>query len=267
MKGVPDIVSIIPPTSKEVPIILNLPHSGTYIPPSIANKLKEEKLAELDETDWFLDKLYSFAPSLGITTTIANYHRWVVDLNRSIDGASLYTDGRVITGVVPSVDFNGDPLYKSRKPSKLEIEARLQKYYIPYYAKVNKLLESMVSKYGRVLLWDGHSIRRHVPGIQENPFPDLIIGTADSTTAPLQLIEAVLEKLESSGIETSYNTPFKGGNITRSLADVKRNIFTIQLEMCKDLYMDISERDFHVEKSKVVSKLLLNTFQKIIQEL
>lgn len=54
----------------------------------------------LPDTDWRVDELYDFAGNLGATVLKANYSRYVADLNRPPDGASLYP-GRLVTDVCP----------------------------------------------------------------------------------------------------------------------------------------------------------------------
>ena len=77
-----------------------------------------------DDTDWYLEKLYDFAASMGVTVIEAVYSRWVIDLNRTPQNKNLYNDGRIITALCPTTDFLGDPLYKSREfePGRNEVE-------------------------------------------------------------------------------------------------------------------------------------------------
>ena len=95
MKDIP--FSIKEPSVKEVPIILSIPHCGTEFPEDIKDTYSKKSLNTLDDTDWYLDKLYDFASSLGIITISAKYSRWVIDLNRTPKSEALYSDGRIIT--------------------------------------------------------------------------------------------------------------------------------------------------------------------------
>ncbi|MFN7603983.1 MAG: N-formylglutamate amidohydrolase, partial [Bacteroidota bacterium] len=58
---------IIEPTSTPVPIVVSVPHCGTLFPSELAHHFKPEFAANPDDTDWFVDKLYDFAPAMGIT--------------------------------------------------------------------------------------------------------------------------------------------------------------------------------------------------------
>ena len=102
---------LIEPAGKKVPIILSSPHSGTEFPGELKAQFRAELMAQPDDTDWFVHDLYNFAPALGITVIHAKYSRWVIDLNRDPESIPLYTDGRIITELVPKTDFLGNEIY------------------------------------------------------------------------------------------------------------------------------------------------------------
>jgi len=176
---------IIKPTAQEIPIILSVPHCGTSFPSELKDQYVANKIAAPDDTDWFVDQLYDFAPSLGITMITAEYSRWVIDLNRDPESKPLYTDGRIITALCPTTDFLGNPLYKDARTdlSDGDVKQRLEKFYWPYHRQLQQLLQVATNKFGKVLLWDCHSIRQYVPTINKDKFPDLILGDADETSA------------------------------------------------------------------------------------
>ena len=101
--------------NQRVPIVISVPHCGIAFP----NELKDQYVPELirapDDTDWFVDQLYNFAPAMGITMISAHYSRWVIDLNRDVESKPLYSDGRIITGLCPTTNFFGDPIYKDHR--------------------------------------------------------------------------------------------------------------------------------------------------------
>jgi len=253
--------------TKEVPILLSIPHCGTSFPSDISSQLNEAHLMQQDDTDFFLDKLYDFAPAMGITVISAVFHRWVIDLNRDPQSKPLYNDGRIITSLCPTTDFNGNAIYKDgrKEISASEVEDRKEKYFWPYHYKVKELLEELLKKHSRVLLWDCHSIRHHVKGIHPDPFPDLVLGTADEKSAAKNIIDTSIEVLSQSDYSFSHNFPFKGGFITRSYGNPNSNMHTLQLEMSKLLYMDDSELVYENKRADKVRNLLQNTLRKIIE--
>ncbi|MFL2570313.1 MAG: N-formylglutamate amidohydrolase [Parvicellaceae bacterium] len=169
---------IVLPKNKKVGILLSIPHSGTNFPQELSANYNKELSTQPDDTDWYLEKLYDFAAELGITTIQALNSRWVIDLNRNPENTSLYDDGRIITALCPTTDFLGQQIYinKNAHPSKSEVQRRLDTYYWPYHHKIDELIKSLKNEFNRVILWDAHSIRRKVETIQNDPFPDLILG-------------------------------------------------------------------------------------------
>lgn len=262
-----ELFQIIQPTAPKVPILLSVPHSGTFFPPEIATRLHPDKAKNPDDTDWFIDKLYDFAPALGITLIKANYSRWVIDLNRDPESKPLYTDGRVITGLVPLTNFNGEPLYQSGEPDEYEIAERVHKYYIEYHEQITQLLEQTKNEFGKALLFDAHSIRKVVPGIQNEPFPDLILGDNDGRSASEEIINAAWEALQTNNYKAEHNHPFKGGQITRSFGRPGNNIHALQLEMAKTNYMDASETQYDEQNATQIREVLKNVFNQLIKTL
>lgn len=261
-----ELFKITNPKTQVVPIIISVPHAGTAFPSELKKHYKKRMRKHLDDTDWFVHKLYEFAPSLGITIIKANLSRWVVDLNRDPESVPLYNDNRLITSATPTTDFFGNNIYKSSalEPDEKEKNRRLQKYYWPYYAKIEGLLKERKEEFGQVLLWDAHSIRHLVSTIQKAPFPDMILGNNDKKTADSKLIESALTGLQSGSFEVTHNSPFKGGHITRYFGKPENNIHALQLEMNKILYMDDNEIIFNTARASEVNTLLHKTLERLV---
>ncbi len=254
------------PKQHKTGILLSIPHCGISFPNEIQSHFNEQKILYPDDTDWYLEKLYDFAASMGITVIEAVYSRWVIDLNRTPENKNLYNDGRIITALCPTTDFLGNPLYKSREfePGRNEVDRRLTKYYEPYHQKIDKLLEDLKNEFGEVIFWDAHSIRRNVITIQKEDFPDLILGNNDESTASCNIINNALNSLKESGLEVKHNHPFKGGYLTRSKGNPQNKIHALQLEMSKDLYMSNNEVHYDEKKAEEIKKILIKTFKNLI---
>lgn len=258
--------SIIEPKGKKLPIVVSVPHCGISFPESIKDQYNQDLAENPDDTDWFVHTLYNFVSDMGITMIHANYSRWVIDLNRDPASKPLYNDGRIITSLTPSTDFFGKDIYVNEKfvPNETEVDRRLEQYYWPYYKKVEELLEERKAEFGKVLLWDAHSIRQSVPTIRKENFPDLILGNNDEKTAHPELIKAALEGLKSEDYSLTHNTPFKGGHITRYFGKPENNVHALQLEMSKIHYMDDSETAFDEERANKMRMVLKDTFSRLI---
>ncbi|MEP2508708.1 MAG: N-formylglutamate amidohydrolase, partial [Reichenbachiella sp.] len=220
---------IIEPKLNQVPILVSVPHCGTEIPDSIRSQYDPEMIQAIDDTDWFVDQLYDFASDLGIKMVKAKYSRWVIDLNRTADSKPLYDDGRVITALCPTTNFNSKPIYLSKGPDQEEINQRISSYYYPYYDQVRLELTKLQRQYKHVLFFDAHSIRQFVPGIRTEKFPDLILGDVDEKSADSDIIRAATEILGASGFSFNHNHPFKGGNLTRTFGQPEKHIHALQL--------------------------------------
>jgi N-formylglutamate amidohydrolase len=256
-------------TVSEIPILVSVPHCGTAFPDELREEYNVDLIAAQDDTDWFVDQLYDFAPAMGMNMISANYSRWVIDLNRDPKSKPLYTDGRIITGLCPATTFLGQPLYKDKRADvdQKEVDRRLEKYYQPYHQKIETEVTRLKNKFGKVLLWDCHSIRQVVPTIQKAKFPDLILGDADATSASPGLIETALKNLERGGFQLNHNHPFKGGYITRHFGNPSENVHALQLEMAKVNYMDDTETKYDPTRAGKMRELLKATFQKLAEAL
>ena len=71
------------------PLLVSMPHVGLDIPDDIAAGMTDLALT-LSDTDWHIDRLYDFLDDLGASVIAATHSRYVIDLNRPPDGASLY---------------------------------------------------------------------------------------------------------------------------------------------------------------------------------
>lgn len=220
------------------PLLISLPHDGSALPAGFAERLTPAA-REVPDTDWFVSRLYDFARALGASILVPRYSRYLVDLNRPQDDVSLYP-GQNTTGLCPAVMFSGEPVYlPGCEPDAAEIAERVARYWQPYHATLHAELQRLKAEHGRVLLWEGHSIRSRVPFLFEGQLPDLNIGTAaGASCAPA--LQARLEAVLAAQSKYSWvcNGRFKGGHITRHYGRPAEGIDAVQLELAQLTYMD-----------------------------
>lgn len=220
------------------PLLVSVPHDGTEVPAAIAARLTPEA-RRVPDTDWHVARLYDFARELGASLLVPRYSRYVIDLNRGEDDVSLYP-GQNTTGLCPVVRFSGDPVYlPGQEPSEDEVRARVDTYWRPYHAALRAELERLRAAHGRVVLWEGHSIRGEVPFLFEGRLPDLNLGTANGASCSPALqarLEATLARQGDYGFVA--NGRFKGGHITRHYGEPGNGIDAVQLEISQRTYMD-----------------------------
>jgi N-formylglutamate deformylase len=217
-----------------IPLLVSMPHTGTYIPDWLKRRLTPEALA-LPDTDWHLERLYDFLDDIGPSVLVATHSRYVVDLNRPPDNANLYP-GQDTTGVVPVDTFHKQPLYrKGVEPPESEIAVRINAYWKPYHSRLRDELARLKDKFGYALLWDAHSIFSVLPRFFDGTLPDLNLGTSDGKACGAGIGEALLHKVK--GYSAVLNGRFKGGYITRTYGDPANGVHAVQLELSEATYM------------------------------
>lgn len=243
--------------SGRAPLLVSLPHDGSHIPDALAARMTPAARTAPD-TDWFVSRLYAFARELGASILRPNHSRYVVDLNRPPDDVSLYP-GLNTTGLCPSVRFTGEPVYlPGQEPDAAEVAARVERYWRPYHDALADELARLRARFGRALLWDGHSIRGELPFLFEGRLPDLNLGTASGTSCTPAL-QARLASVLASQTRYSHviNGRFKGGYITRHYGDPARSVEAIQLELAQSTYMDEGATSYLPERAERLERIVL----------
>jgi N-formylglutamate deformylase len=185
------------------------------------------------------------------------YSRYVVDLNRPSDDTSLYP-GQNTTGLCPVVQFSGEPVYRDgEEPQPDEIAARVQRYWVPYHAALTDELARLRDAHGRVVLWEGHSIRSVVPFLFEGRLPDFNLGTAACASCSPALQARLVDVLAAQRDYTHVvNGRFKGGYITRHYGRPHEGIEAVQLELAQLNYMDEDSFEYLPERAAPTQAIL-----------
>jgi len=222
------------------PLVVSMPHVGTHIPPGIACRLSAPAL-RVPDTDWHLDRLYDFLGELDASVLQATHSRYVVDLNRPPDDASLYP-GQDTTGLVPLDTAEKQSLYNGVPPSMAEIAERRATYWRPYHDRLAARLQEIKAQHGYALLWDAHSIKAELPRYFKGRLHDLNIGTADGASCGAGLGELLLDRARARARYSSIlNGRFKGGYITRHYGQPADSLHAVQLELSWITYMNQSD--------------------------
>ena len=223
-----------------LPLLVSMPHSGTYLPPEIAARLTAVAQT-VPDTDWHIPQLYDFLQDLDVSLLQATHSRYVIDLNRAPDNKALYA-GASNTELCPLQTFDQEEIYREgQRPDAAEVEARRAEIWQPYHDRLRDELAAIKARHGFALLWDAHSIRSEVPRFFEGRLPDLNLGTADGKAAApglLDLLAAVARDAGQLGYTHAANGRFKGGYITRSHGDPANSVHAVQLELSQITYMD-----------------------------
>ncbi|TYC48254.1 N-formylglutamate deformylase [Rhodobacterales bacterium] len=235
--------------SGDSPVVLGVPHAGTFVPEDIRAKLNETGL-KLGDTDWHVDRLYSGLLD-SATMVKANFHRYVIDANRDPEGVSLYP-GQNTTGLCPTTDFDGRPIYREgTEPDAQEIEARRLAWHAPYHTALAAELERVKAKHGVAILYDCHSIRSVIPYLFEGPLPDFNVGTNSGTTCDPDIEAAVASRTKTAeGYSAILNGRFKGGWTTRHYGRPAEGLHAIQMELAQKTHLATEDLPFAYDKAK-----------------
>jgi N-formylglutamate deformylase len=220
------------------PLLVSMPHVGTHVPPALAARFTDEA-RQVPDTDWHLERLYAFAEQLGASVLVATHSRYVIDLNRPPDGASLYP-GQSVTGLCPIDTFDATPIYAdpADQPGESEIAARREAVWAPYHTCLRQELARLKAEHGVAMLWDAHSIRSALPRFFDGRLPDLNLGTGKGTSCDPALAQSLLEiARDASGFTSVLNGRFTGGYITRHYGRPHEGVHAVQLEMTQCSYM------------------------------
>jgi N-formylglutamate deformylase len=241
----------------QVPLLVSLPHDGSLIPDEIAARMTPEARRAPD-TDWHVARLYAFASGLGASMLVPRLSRYVVDLNRPPDDRSLYP-GRNTTGLCPTVRFDGGPVYlDGQAPSVDEVAERVERYWLPYHRALAGELQRLQASHGRVVLWEGHTIRGSaLPFLFEGRLPDLNLGTAGGASCTPALRGRLQDVLAAQDeYDFVVDGRFKGGHITRHYADPAHGIEAVQLETSQRTYMDEDSFEYDADRAARLQPLL-----------
>lgn len=240
-----------------VPLLISLPHDGSYIPDEIAARMQPAARRSPD-TDWHVARLYEpLAQALGASVLKPLASRYVIDLNRPADGHALYP-GQRETGLVSTVGFDGEPLYREGElPGGDEVQQRINEFWLPYHHALAQELARLCAEHGRTVLWEGHSIRSRVPMLFEGRLPDFNLGTATGASCHPALQARLQACLTSQSRFTfAVNGRFKGGYITRHYGSPDAGVQAVQLELAQLNYMDEASFEYDEEKAAAVQQLI-----------
>ena len=212
-----------------------------------------------------MEKLYDFAPALGVAWVEALFPRSYLDVNRNtteIDVAlfdepwpdPLETDAKALAkvrlgkGLVWRITDDGVPIY-DRRLSVQEVRSRIDRCWRPYHEAVGAAIEAAHARHGYSIHLNCHSMPA-VAAVHATDFPglvhaDFVIGDRDGTTADPALSRMVCKHLESLGYNVSYNHPYKGVELVRRYGDPARHRHSIQVEINRRLYMDEQTLELH----------------------
>ncbi len=237
------------------PVIIASPHSGTFYPERFFH-LTDLKLSEFQQyEDACVDKLFSFAPAMGLTMISAVYARAWIDLNRhplELD-PTMFSDkipSQAKTesawvkngfGVIPRQLNDNKLIYKEKLRFAVE-QSRLTDIHFPYHNMLKNLIKKNLNFYGKSLLLDLHSM----PLLPANRFikgkmPDFVLGTSDNHSCCGEITRTIMNLLQEMGYFVTLNLPYSGAYTTLYYGRPESHSHVIQMEIGRHLYWDAKQ--------------------------
>lgn len=240
----------------QLAVVMDSPHSGTDYPTDFYYACELSKLRTAEDTH--VEKLYSFAPGLGVHWVEAHFPRSYLDANRNLsemdttlldapwpdpvatDAATL-SKVRLGKGLIWRSTDDGVPIY-DRQLSVNEVQRRITDCWQPYHAAVAHAIDAAHGVHGYCIHINCHSMPA-VASQCATEFPgevhaDFVVGDRDGTTASPALSAWMCRNLRDLGYSVAYNHPYKGVELVRRYSAPDTGRHSIQLEINRRLYMD-----------------------------
>ena len=243
-ENLPNVLFEIHPL-KELPVILNIPHSSTYIPDDLKDDYLVDDLTYESQTmaDLYTDEIFS--PLLGSCgAVISQISRICIDMerfdNKEQEGMELFGMGAVYT-----MSSRNEPLRVVKDRQKL-----IDRYYKPYHRALEDLVAESLKKFGKCFIIDCHSFNEAGRWYEDltKHRPEVCIGTDDFHT-PNALTKQFIKLFESKGYETKRDTPFSGTIVPLMYYQQNSDVTSIMIELNRKLYMN--EQNFMKKEDSI----------------
>ncbi|MBP5698519.1 MAG: N-formylglutamate amidohydrolase [Alphaproteobacteria bacterium] len=252
------------------PLILSIPHCGTVFPKEFLKAATPDVKTLRKNEDLFVYELLEPAiKQQNIPTICLNIGRAFIDVNRAkleIDPNMFYDypkdelglnqqRSRYGLGIIHKITADSQPIYSGLISYK-EAEARIKNVYDVYHARLKKLIDATIKKFGFCLVLDCHSMPSKICSIiSESPRIDICLGNLFEQSCPNKISFFVENEFAKREYYVAKNRPYSGAFITFNYCEPRKQSYTLQLEINRNIYADEDK----LEKS--------NNFQKVSYDL
>ena len=262
------------------PLLLSVPHSGTYFPPEFLQNVQSDVKTLRRNEDLLVDKLVETAVENGLPMMKMEVSRAFVDLNRDkleLDPSMYYnypqdTDVlfdkhcRVGLGVVHRINYKRENLYAGLLDYN-EVQARLKNVYDVYHKQLQKNIDNILKKFGFCLVLDCHSMPSKICSIiDDRSGIDICLGNLFSQSCPQDISDFFAGQFWNKNYNVEFNCPYSGAFITFNYCQPRRKMWTLQLEINRALYADealLEPNDNFDNVANDVSEAIINLAENI----
>lgn len=221
-------------------LVLNIPHSSTYIPVAVRHHLVLSDSALREEllrmTDAYTDELFDSGDS-GAQVVRYPVSRLVADPERFEDDAQE-SMSRVGMGVIYTKTSRLEPL--RNVPTPEERQELLDEYYRRHHDGLTECVEASLRAHGRCLVIDCHSFPSKALQYEKDQNanrPDICIGT-DEFHTPHDLVGKIVAQFGDEGYSVELNRPFSGALVPLRFYRRDAKVSSVMIEVNRRLYMD-----------------------------
>ena len=243
---------IEPGRGAPVPVVFDSPHSGSIYPADFGHVLDPMLIRQAE--DAHIEELFAPVTGMGAPLLHALFPRSYIDPNRSetdIDVSMI--DGGWDGPVEPSSKtlnrgagliwrlMRGEGVLYDRKLTPDEVRNRIEAYWRPYHAALERLIMEIHAQHGVCYHVDCHSMPAMGDANSEDGAvarPDFIVGDRDGTTCEAGFTTMIAEYLRNAGYRVAINDPYKGVELVRRYANPAAGRHSVQLEINRGLFMD-----------------------------
>ncbi len=207
-----------------------------------------------DNVSMYVDELWSSTPRLGGTLLYACFPSFWIDVNRhelDIDSDLIEgewpvplqpTRSKTGLGLLKAKSRHGEPVHE-RKLSVAEVMERMNGYYHPYHNELRSILDRQLSRSGTVYHLSCHCMSAFGASTHPDagrPRADFCLSNRNGETCSWDLMEFVASVIRNAGFSCTFNDPYVGGEIIRRCGDPVNGVESLQVEINKSRFMDVS---------------------------
>jgi N-formylglutamate amidohydrolase len=231
-----------------VPLVVDSPHSGSIYPADYNYACPLPMLRQTEDS--YVDELVGGAVKSGAALITAEFPRSYIDVNRAeddIDPAVLAEPWPTLLapsertlqglGLVRRLCRSGVTVYREPLPVA-EVQKRIEHFYRPYHASLDKILTERKALFGECYLIDAHSMPGQSPDRHMPRRPDFVLGDRNGTSCDPSFTSRVGDILQEMGYSVALNDPYKGMEIVRRYGQPQQGLYALQLEINRQLYMN-----------------------------
>lgn len=259
------------PAGAPAPLLVDVSRSGREYPPQYRTPLPFTTVH--DNVSMYLEDLWASAPALGGTLLYCLFPNTWIDVNRNesdmdpalIDGAwptELKPTQRTLEGLglIKTRSRYGEA-FQERALTVAEVEERLNHYYRPYHAELERIVAALHARCGVLRQVSCHCMS--AVGAPTHPDPgkpraDFCLGDVNGATASRAFVEFVQQAIQSLGYSCTINDPYSGGELNTRFGR-PGTVESVMVEINKKLFMDVNTFRRKPEFAKVkadVTKVL-----------